>query len=383
MRKHYDIIIAGFGAAGGQLLHQFVIQKWVPSQSVLVIDKLAKTDNDRTWCFWEKGVGLYDDILTHSWQKMAFSLAGETCVKSSDEWKYKQLEAHKFYEYIRGLAVQKGVDFIQAEVMTHQESDAYVEVETSIGKFQTQILFSSLTDFGSLREKYRGPWLQQHFVGWFVKTENPVFDTQVATLMDFDVAQHRTEFMYILPDSRNTALIEHTLFSDTLLSQEEYETAIRRYLTRLNAGQYEIVRKEKGIIPMTDYPFHRMNTKRVIFIGSAGGWTRASTGYTFRNSGVLAERITANFLAGKRDFRPIVAPGRFLFYDRVMLDVLQRRNELGPQFLFKVYARNPIDRVFRFLDGSSTFAEEMMIVIKSSPRWELIKSVLRCAYPRW
>lgn len=379
MKKHYDIIIAGFGAAGGQLLHQFVMQKLVPSQSVLVIDKLIKTENDRTWCYWEKGAGLYDDILTQSWQKMAFSLDRETCVKTADDWKYKQLEAHKFYEYIRGLALQNGVDFIQAEVLTHLESDACVEVETSIGKFQTQLFFSSLTDFAAHKEKHRGPWLHQHFVGWFVKTDNPVFDTQVATLMDFNVAQNRTEFMYMLPDSSNTALIEHTLFSETLLSQEEYETAIRRYLTRLNCGPYEIVRKEKGVIPMTDYPFHRMNSKRVIFIGSAGGWTRASTGYTFRNSGVLAERITAHFKAGKRDFRQIVRPGRYLLYDRVMLDVLQRRNELGPQFLYKVYSRNPIDRVFRFLDGNSTFAEEMMVVLKSSPRWELIKSVIRVA----
>ncbi|NBR59983.1 MAG: hypothetical protein EBT89_12625, partial [Opitutaceae bacterium] len=73
--------------------------------------------------------------------------------------------------------------------------------------------------------------------------------------------------------------------------QEEYETAIQQYLSRLNCDSYEIERKERGIIPMTDYPFHRVNTKRVLMIGSAGGWTRASTGYTFKNSGILAERV--------------------------------------------------------------------------------------------
>jgi hypothetical protein len=60
-----------------------------------------------------------------------------------------------------------------------------------------------------------------------------------------------------------------------------------------------------------------------------------------------------------------------------MLDLLQRRNDLGPKFLYQVYVKNPIDRVFRFLDGRSSRLEEMIIVMKSTPRWELIRSVFR------
>jgi len=378
LKTQYDIVIAGFGAAGGQLLHQLILHKVVSSHSVLVIDKLTKTDNDRTWCYWEKGAGLYDDILTHRWEKMAFSWRGETCVKSSMSWRYKQLEANRFYAYVRELSASTGVEFIQAEVLNHLEKDEYVEIQTDQGTYQTKFFFCSIVNFSALRDHYNGPWLYQHFVGWFVRTEKPIFESDVATLMDFDEEHQRTEFMYMLPDSSNTALIEHTLFSEKLLSQEEYESAIQRYLTRLNCGSYEIVRKERGIIPMTDFPFQRMNSKRVIMIGSAGGWTRASTGYTFKNSGILAERVAKNFNAGAIDFEKILCRTRGLFYDRVMLQLLRHRNDLGPQFLFQVYKRNPLDRVFRFLDGNSTFAEEMKIVVKSTPRWELLKAVFRC-----
>jgi lycopene beta-cyclase len=34
---------------------------------------------------------------------------------------------------------------------------------------------------------------------------------------------------------------------------------------------------------MTCYPFGKKH-KRVLNIGTAGGWTKASTGYTFKNS---------------------------------------------------------------------------------------------------
>ena len=377
MKTHYDIIIAGFGAAGGQLLHQLILQKVAPSQSVLVIDKIAKTDNDRTWCFWEQGEGLYDSLLTHSWQNMAFALEGRPRIKSSEGWRYKQLEADQFYHHIRRLADNSGTNFIQAEILSHLETDDGVEIETSAGNFQTRFFFSSIANFSACKNSYSGHWLHQHFVGWFVKTEKKVFDAQVATLMDFNTAHQRTEFMYMLPYSPQSALLEHTVFSDTLLEQEEYESAIRQYLEKLNCGHFEIVRKEKGIIPMTDYPFHRMNTRRVIGIGSAGGWTRASTGYTFRNAGILAERIAIHLKAGDADFEKILRPGRGLFYDRVMLDLLQRRNDLGPKFLYQVYVKNPIDRVFRFLDGRSSRLEEMIIVMKSTPRWELIRSVFR------
>jgi len=183
--------------------------------------------------------------------------------------------------------------------------------------------------------------------------------------------------MYMLPDSDRTALLEHTLFSENLLSHEEYESALIKYLQQLNCGSYEICRKERGVIPMTAYPFHQRNTRRVTYIGSAGGWTRPSTGYTFRLSGIMAERLAEHIKGNHTHFARVLRPGRGIFYDRVMLDLLQRRNDLGPYFLFQVYVRNPLHRVFRFLDGASSFTEELWIVIKSSPRIQLLKSVYR------
>jgi len=90
--------------------------------------------------------------------------------------------------------------------------------------------------------------------------------------------------MYVLPTSANEALLEYTLFSKDLLAKEEYETEIQNYIQKLGITEYEIIEKEQGNIPMTCYPFWQHNSKNILNIGSAGGWTKASTGYTFKNT---------------------------------------------------------------------------------------------------
>ena len=85
------------------------------------------------------------------------------------------------------------------------------------------------------------PVLQQHFVGWFVQTKEPVFTAEKPTFMDFSVAQKgNTRFMYVLPTSATEALVEYTLFSANLLPKAEYETAIKDYLQQLGVTSYTI-----------------------------------------------------------------------------------------------------------------------------------------------
>ena len=66
--------------------------------------------------------------------------------------------------------------------------------------------------------------LLQHFMGWEITTETPVFNPEIGTLMDFSLSQqHGITFMYILPVSPNRALVEYTLFTGEVLPKEEYK----------------------------------------------------------------------------------------------------------------------------------------------------------------
>jgi lycopene beta-cyclase len=111
-----------------------------------------------------------------------------------------------------------------------------------------------------------------------------------------------------------------------------------------------------------------------LHIGSAGGWTKASTGYTFYLSGKLVVRLCAHLKKGA-SLKSFHSKTRFAFYDAVLLDVLNRRNDVGAAFFTSVYQHNAIERVFRFLNEESSLVEELQIVRHAYPRKELIRSV--------
>ena len=65
-------------------------------------------------------------------------------------------------------------------------------------------------------------------------------------------------------------------------SQKDYDNQIKEYIEKhLKIKNYKITYKEIGAIPFF-YPSFK-NEKNKINIGTAGGMTRLSTGYTFLN----------------------------------------------------------------------------------------------------
>ena len=51
----------------------------------------------------------------------------------------------------------------------------------------------------------------------------------------------------------NEALIEFTLFTKSILKNSEYEKVLKEYLNNKEIDSYEILEKEKGVIPMTSH----------------------------------------------------------------------------------------------------------------------------------
>jgi lycopene beta-cyclase len=379
--NRYDYIIAGCGAAGLQLALEMSEDTFFRNKRILLLDANVKRDNDRTWCWWELGSGRWDHLITKSWRRADFM--SDTFERTIDlgDYSYKMLRSADFYahasEKLRGC---ENIEWrTEAVIEIKEQSDGAVVV-TSEGSYQSKTVFNSIIDLKAEAAASTHPWIHQHFVGWFIRTKEPKFDDSCFTMMDFRIPQHEnTRFMYVLPTSKHEALFECTLFSDNLLARSEYEEGIRAYLNQAGIHEYEIVEQEAGVIPMTTHPFHSKNTAHVLHIGSAGGWTKASTGYTFYLSGKLATRLCAHLKKGI----PLTSfhrNTRFAFYDAVVLDVLQRRNDVGAAFFTSVYKHNPIDRVFRFLNEESSLMEELLLIRRSAPRSELIRSVGRSVF---
>jgi len=366
--QNHDYIITGSGASGLMLAYRMAKDSFFDNASILIIDKEKKTSNDRTWCFWENDKGEWDDLVHKSWNKILFDSHSYKKSIPLQSYTYKMIRSAKFYEKLWNFIDSKNnISFIKANVTSISDTPEGAFVETSTGQYRAVKLLNSIDLDQKYTRQEEYPVLLQHFTGWFIETKKNVFDDSVATFMDFTVDQKmNTRFMYVLPVSANKALFEYTLFSEDVLTKEEYELELQKYLELNSISEYTIIEKEKGIIPMTSFKFWQDNSKNILNIGTVGGWTKASTGYTFKNTSKKTIQLIA-FLKTENDFTNFRKKTRFWFYDLLMLDVLANHNHLGSNLFSKLFQRNSLKNVFRFLDEETSFIEDLRIMLSMPP----------------
>ena len=366
--QNYDYIITGSGASGLMLAYRMAKDSFFDNASILIIDKEKKTSNDRTWCFWENGEGEWDELLHKSWDKILFESNIYKNTIPLQSYAYKMLRSGIFYDKLWNfINTKNNIRFIEDTVVNIEGSEDGAIVETLKSKYFTTKLLNSidLNKKYTLQKKY--PVLLQHFCGWFIETDKISFDDSTATFMDFTVDQKRnTRFMYVLPISPNKALFEYTLFSKEVLTKEEYESELLKYLAIKSITEYTITEIEQGVIPMTSYKFWEQNSKNILHIGTVGGWTKASTGYTFKNTSKKTIQLIA-FLKAENDFTHFRKKTRFWWYDLLLIDVLSSHNHLGSKLFSTLFKRNSLKSVFRFLDEETSFIEDLRIMLSMPP----------------
>ncbi|MBO0331098.1 lycopene cyclase family protein [[Muricauda] lutisoli] len=365
----YDYIIIGAGAAGLLLADALGKDDFFASKSILVLDKDNKSKNDRTWCFWERGNGPYDGLIHKTWDHIY--VGGQQLQKSTSiaPYTYKMLRGIDFYNhYLPKVKAYPNITWVQEEVTNVDEQEKEVLVITASKKYTGQTVFSSLYDASIPLKQSKFPVLQQHFVGWIIKTEQSVFKFGEATFMDFSVPQKgNTRFMYVLPFSENQALVEYTLFSEHLLETNEYEEAIKTYIkTKFGDIPFVIEETEYGSIPMTCYPFHRHNSDRIFYIGIAGGWAKPSTGYTFYNTSRQVPKLVEHVKA-RKPLSQFYQKSRFTFYDMLLLDILYENNHLGHEIFESMFKRRKASLILKFLENETNLWEELKIVTAPKP----------------
>ncbi|MCW1970917.1 MAG: lycopene cyclase family protein [Anaerolineae bacterium] len=391
MPKIYDLIFAGAGCAGLSLLWHLGHANWRdwPKQQVLLIDPAPKTQNDRTWCFWETGPGPFEEIVHRRWQQLDFWGASDIRPQPLDiaPYAYKMIRSLDFYRHIKAwLATQPNVTLVRDEVIGRMGiKDDGMKIDTPSQSPSTQVitrhhLYEGRLVFNSIAQptpptNQNDITLLQHFCGWFVHCRAPAFDPARATLMDFRVQQaNDTRFVYVMPFDAHRALVEFTVFSPALLPQAEYDVALRGYLRHqcgLADKAYAIEEREFGVIPMSNRQFARHPAPYVLNIGTAGGRTKPSTGYTFqriqRDSRQIAHWLATHPLPTHGDPAAALAatlrdPPRSQWMDRVLLDVLYHQRPPGHRVFSDLFQRNPASLIFKFLDENTTLPEDLRIM---------------------
>lgn len=363
------------GASGLMLAYHMISDSFFLKKKILIIDKEVKNKNDRTWSYWEKGEESWDAIVHKKWSAISFASTEYSADIHITPYQYKTIRSADFYEFIIPLLKESdSIEIAHEQLLAIKDEGSIVEVETDQRIYLTNKVFNSVLLTKPHLDQKKHPVLNQHFIGWFVKTEQPIFDDTKATFMDFTVLQKgNTRFMYVLPTSKTEALVEYTLFSEELLDNQEYEDEIVKYLHNLGEENYKIVEKEKGCIPMTSYDFQKHNSKNVLHIGTAGGWTKASTGFTFNNTMKNVKKLV-KYLKSKEDVSQFHKRSRFWYYDLLFLDVLHQHNHIGSTLFYKLFKRNKTQKILKFLDEETTVLEDLKIT--TSLPWSVFLKVL-------
>ena len=376
----YDYIFLGTGCATLSIVMRMIDSQQFTSKKILLIDKEPKTKNDRTWCFWESEPGFFEDIVHKKWSQLSVETYQESIPLDMGIYKYKMIRGLDFYFYCFSvITLQANIEVVYGEL--NFDEPGKIKLDGQPLETGNAIVFNSVQ---LQAENQPGKfYLKQHFKGWIIETPQHDFDPLQGILMDFRMPQDEgTTFVYLLPLGVKLALVEYTLFTKHLLPADEYNKQLHNYLSgKLNIRDYNILEQEFGIIPMTNatFPIYRDG---IYYIGTSGGQTKPSTGYTFQFIQKRAARLVDELIRNGSPSKEKITSKRFEFYDSTLLNILANNKLPGKEIFTRLFLKNKASAVFKFLDNETTLREDLPI-INSLPKkeflWAGIKELIKLA----
>ncbi len=352
--KEFDYVIIGGGCAGLSLAYELEIHQKLNNKTLAIIEPRPEYKRDKTWSFWKVAPHNFDDCVKKSWENFSINIPNKTNHLECKDYPYQSIDSGLFYKKINNkLKENSNISFFKS-----------IEEISKKNSF----IFNSVP---IIKKNHLNLW--QHFCGVEIKTNNNFFDEEIFNLMDFDCEQRDSvHFFYTLPFSKNRALVETTWLSKMNdNSQKDYDNQIKDYIANhLKIKDFEIIYKEEGAIPLF-YPLYERE-KNKMNIGTAGGMTRLSTGYTFLNIQEHSKYIRENIenISNSKRFK---ISKKYQFLDDIFLRVLNKHPEKMSNIFFNMFRTSP-KTVIKFLSNKSNFVEDLKIILKM-PKWTFIKAL--------
>ena len=371
--KYFYVIIGG-GLAGLQLARQLSRDVFFKGKKIAVIDSDFSLPV-KTWCFWEKGSGKWDDLMTKSWKKGKFISSEDNIDLSLSPYNYKMINSARYHQDLQ-KEIEKSGDIVFITDEIKEIDPVTMKAKGDKDTYSATHFFDSRVDPSYLESKKHNT-IFQHFKGWEVETKEPVFNPDSFTMMDYRIKYpEATAFTYILPFTETKALVEYTFFTPFLTEDKVYDEMLQKYFQNiLKTKDFEIKSTEAGVIPMTDFPFDKSNSRKITKIGTGGGWVKPSTGYSFKNTEKRIAKIIENIKSGKLPGENLINK-KFRKYDAIFLDVLAQNNHKGEAIFSKFYTKNTPQDIFKYLDEETSVSEDIKIML-SLNNFDFVKSFFR------
>ena len=350
--KEFDYIIIGGGCAGLSLAYELEIHQKLNDKKLAIVEPRKEYKRDKTWSFWKVFNHNFEDCIKKSWKEFSVKTSSDSKIINCDNFPYQSIDSGLFYKKINErLAKNKNIEFFE-NIKEIDKSNSFI--------------FNSVPSVPNNKSN-----LWQHFHGVEIETKENFFNEKIVNLMDFNCDQrNNVHFFYILPFSKNKAMIETTWLSKEDESLKDYEFQMKNYINQLGLKDYKINFSEEGTIPL----FHPENKKEKnkINIGTAGGMTRLSTGYTFLNIQEHSKYIRMN-IENIQNTKKYEIEKKYEFLDKVFLRVLEKHAEKMPGIFSNMFNASS-DKVIKFLSNKSSILEDLNIISKM-PKWIFIKAL--------
>ena len=363
---HFDYIICGGGMAGLSLAYHLSLSKLSHSK-ILIIDPEKKTKNDRTWAFWENSSSPFESILAKNWKSINIvNSKGQKKLYDLKSYSYKLIRGIDFYTFVyEHLKQFSNITFHYGLVnQIEQTGNTMKVVATNNVEFSADYIFDSTFKLNLSNHKNLN--LLQHFKGLVLESETEIFEEGAPEMMNFSIEQkpHQGRFMYILPFSKTKALVEFTVFSENLLTEKEYNIPLENYLKQnYKNHSFKISEEEYGVIPMSDVAIDEYPSNRHVRIGTSGGYTNPATGYTFANT---QKRLIKMVQKMEKTGSPVLLTHwfdkRHKLYASTLLNVIKKNRYPMAETFDRIFSKNDIESVFRFLDNESSLWDELKIM---------------------
>ena len=352
--KEFDYIIIGGGCAGLSLAYELETHNKLKDKNLAIIEPRDEYKRDKTWSFWKVFPHNYEDCVKKSWDNFTINSPNDTKYVECQATPYQTIDSGLFYNKILSkLRLNKNIFFFKN----------INEINNT-----NSVIFNSVPQIDNQKKN-----LWQHFCGVEIETDKEIFDDKIFNLMDFACDQrNNVHFFYTLPFAKNKALVETTWISqidnDNL---KDYDQQIDDYLSNhLNIRNCKINYKEVGAIPL----FRQKNIKKLneINIGSLGGMTRLSTGYTFLNIQEQSKYIREN-IENINNIKLFQISKKYDFLDKIFLRVLKKNSSQMGDIFYKMFNSSP-SAVINFLSNKSSLFEDLEIISKM-PKWMFIRQI--------
>lgn len=374
-----DLVILGAGCAGLALAAR--LAEGDSGLRVIAVDVRTDYADDRSWCFWAGPDHELRSIVHREWSTWAYQAEGGPAHEHGvDGTTYQYIRGADFYARCRAIIdasstveLRLGVAAGSLRAVDAAEGEGVV-VSTTAGDLTARWVVDT-------RPRRTAALLFQCFSGVEIDHGGALdlaalgIEPGAAGLMTGMRADaDGLGFVYVLPLSATSALVEWTRFSPAPLRASAVragrDAALASLGAPLGAPHVRVLREEGGMLPMGRVPSPSADAAPsipgVVVAGAAGGALRDASGYGFARIQAWA-RDCAERLA--RSEAPVGHPPEPFVrrqMDRIFLQALRAHPERTADY-FAAMARGVApERLLRFLTDRARLSD-LLAIIASLP----------------